>query len=86
MTYSARSSGATCKHKNGFTICSQENSYLVRSINKKYITLEQHKTQELCLREISNWEKYINSKVLGNPYPSYTDQTIFRNIGERRKN
>ena len=35
------------------------------------------------MREISHREKYINSKVLGNPYPSYTDQTIFRKTGER---
>ena len=54
-----------------------------RQINENHITIEQHKLQELCLREISHREKYINSKVLGNPYPSYTDQTIYRKTGER---
>ena len=42
-----------------------------------------NKIQELCLREISHREKYISSKVLGNPYPRYTDQTIYIKIGER---
>ena len=45
--------------------------------------MEQHKIQELCLREISHMEKYINSNVIGNPYPKYTDQTIYRKTGER---
>ena len=78
ISYPVRSSGTTYKHINGIKIYSQESLDLVRSINEDHITLEQHKIQEFCLREISHREKYINSKVLGNPYPSYTNQTIYR--------
>ena len=40
IAYSARSSGTTYKHKNGFKIFSQESWDLVRSINENLITLE----------------------------------------------
>ena len=75
--FSARSSGTKYKYKNGTKICSQDSLNSVRRINDNNITMEQHKIQELCLREISHREKYINSKVIGNPYPKYTDQTIY---------
>ena len=81
--FSARSSGTKYKYKNGTKICSQDSLNSVRKINDNNITMEQHKIQELCLREISHREKYINSKVIGNPYPKYTDQTIYRKTGER---
>ena len=45
--------------------------------------MEQHKIQEICLKEISHREKYSNSKVLGNPYTRYTDEPIYRKTGER---
>lgn len=83
MLYIERSSSTTCKHKNGLAISSKDCSNLTRPINDNHITSEQHKIEELCLREISHQEKYINSKVLGNPYPSYTEQTIFWKTGER---
>ena len=72
----------TWLYKNGTKICSQESLDLARSINENHIALEQHKIQELCLREFSHREKYINSKVLGNPYPKYTNQTIYRRTDE----
>ena len=83
IAYSSRSSGTKYKYKNGTKICSQDSLDAVRSINENNIILEQHKIQELCLREISHREKYINSKVLGNPHPRYTYQTIYRRTGER---
>ena len=76
IAYSARSSGAIYRHKNGVTIDSKNCRDSIRPINDNHFTLEQHKIQELCLREISHQEKYTNCNVLGNSYPSYTDQTI----------
>ena len=81
--FSARSSGTKYKHKNGTTTCLKDSPNFIRPINENHITLEQHKLQELCLREISHREKYINSEVLGNPYPTYIDQTIYRKTGEK---
>ena len=83
IAYSARSSNIKYKNKNGFMTSSQNPPSTIRPINDNHVTLEQHKLQELCLREISHREKYINSKVLGNPYPKYTDQSIYRKTGER---
>ena len=74
--FSARSSGAKYKHKYDTTTYLKDSPSSIRPINENHITLEQQKSQKLCLREISRQEKYINSKVLGNPYPNYIDQTF----------
>ena len=83
IAYSAKSSNIKYKNKDGFMTSSKDPPSTIRPINDNHVTLEQHKLQELCLREISHREKYINSKVLGNPYPKYTDQSIYRKTGER---
>ena len=52
--FSARSSSAKYKQKNGTILCLRDSPGSIRPINENHITLEQHKLQELCLREISH--------------------------------